>query len=289
MTERPIRAESPLRHLDAAEVSRSAARESRKRERVVPLVSTFRWWARRTHAVAGAVLAAVDRDTEGTLLICDPFAGGGTVALEAIRRGHRVYAQDIDPWAANGLVAMLTPLDQSKLGAAHQRLRSFMRPLLKRAYETTLTDEKTPAIVTSTLRVATAECASCRTRLRLFPHALVSFLQRVDRGGRRAWLACPEGHLQLGDSASHSECTECGRRIDPKVGYTSGRLTECPYCGEKATLADLAKNGLGWEIALVQRASANRREITPPKQQRAEPSRGWMGAKSSAWKHPYSG
>ncbi len=140
-----------------------------------------------------------------------------------------------------------------------------MRPLLKRAYGTTLTCDKTPATVVSTLRVATAECVSCRTQLRLFPHALVSFLRRVDRGGQRAWLACPEGHLQIGDSASHSECTECAKRIDPKMSYTSGRLTECPYCGERATLADLAKNGLGWEIALVQRASANRREITPPR------------------------
>ncbi len=268
---------SPLRHLDTAEVSRQAAVESRKRERVVPSVSVFRWWARRTHTVVAAVLAAIENDREGRLLVCDPFAGGGTVALQAIRRGHRIYAQDIDPWAANGLVAMLTPLDPAKLEVARDRLHALVQPLLKQAYGTTLADGTTPAVVTNTLRVATAECLSCGAQLRLFPHALVSLMRRVDRGGRRAWLACPSGHLQVGDSASPCACGECGMNIDPAVKYTAGRLACCPHCGARATVAELANGGLQWEVALIQRTSPTRREISPPSERELrQATTGWL-------------
>ena len=36
-------------------------------------------------------------------LVADPFSGGGTVMFEAIRRGHRAYAQDLYAWPSHGL------------------------------------------------------------------------------------------------------------------------------------------------------------------------------------------
>ena len=96
---------SPLRHIDAGAVSRAARAETRNREVYLPPVSVFRWWARRTEAVNGAVIDAVtaERGSDEPLLVVDPFAGGGVIPLAALIRGHRVYAQDINPWAAAGL------------------------------------------------------------------------------------------------------------------------------------------------------------------------------------------
>ena len=70
-------------------------------------VSTYRWWARRTEAVNGSIIDAVSADKPGRMVVSDPFAGGGVIPLAAVMRGHSVYAQDLNPWAAAGLASML--------------------------------------------------------------------------------------------------------------------------------------------------------------------------------------
>src|SRR4051794_640868 len=108
---------SPLRHLDAEAVSALVRREVRNREVHLPPVSTYRWWARRTESVNGAIIDAVNADHPGRLVVSDPFAGGGVIPLAAVMRGHSVYAQDLNPWAATGLAAMLALPDPDSLRA----------------------------------------------------------------------------------------------------------------------------------------------------------------------------
>src|ERR1035437_7299197 len=102
----PLR--SPLRHLNAPEVSRAAKQESRNREVFLPPVSVYRWWARRTQADNAAVIRAFEEDFPGErFLVVDPFSGGGVIPLTAVQLSHRTYAQDLNPWAAHGLTAAL--------------------------------------------------------------------------------------------------------------------------------------------------------------------------------------
>ncbi len=108
---------SPLRHLDPTDINVRVRREVRNREVHMPPVSTYRWWARRTESVNGAIIDAVNRDHPGRLVVSDPFAGGGVIPLAAVIRGHRVYARDINPWAATGLSAMLSLPDAEALRA----------------------------------------------------------------------------------------------------------------------------------------------------------------------------
>jgi putative DNA methylase len=75
--------------------------QQRNRERHAPAVSLFRWWARRTHAVAVAFLDAAKTELgTGRFVVADPFSGGGTVAFEAVRHGLAMYAQDL--WELSG-------------------------------------------------------------------------------------------------------------------------------------------------------------------------------------------
>src|SRR4051794_5202977 len=98
-----------LADFDASAVGSAARREARSREIYCPPVSTYRWWARRTQAVYGALLDSISIAMPGRLLVADVYAGGGAIALAAALRGHQVYAQDINPWAIDGLAAMLGP------------------------------------------------------------------------------------------------------------------------------------------------------------------------------------
>lgn len=262
---------SSLRHLDVARVEAHARAESRNRERVVPLVSLYRWWARRTDAVTGALLDAYAVDHPGRLHVADPFAGGGAVALAALRRGHRVYAQDINPWAAGGLRLLLGMPSPDEVGGAVRELTEQVPQLLGDAYASRLSDG-TPAQVAHTLRVAVGACPDCGQDQRLFPHALVSLTVRRDCGGDRkpAWLACRRGHLWLAPEATWARpCPTCSEEVDPSAGYTTGRRVTCTRCGAARALAEFLGTDPRWEPVLVERVAGRRRELSQPSQEEA--------------------
>lgn len=253
--------QSPLRHLNPALVSEAAKTESRNREVHLPPVSTYRWWARRTAAVNGAVIDAVAKDMPGRLVIADIFAGGGVIPLAAVMRGHQVYAQDLNPWAVFGLSAMLGLPDPDALREAAATLEQWIRTQVQHAYGTTMSDGE-PGLVSHTFRVATAECTRCGRRARLYPHALVSLTTRRERKLSEAFLACPSGHLFLGDIRIVQPCPHCGAATDPDAAYTRGRSVSCS-CGHIERLHDRTSTWQ-WEVVLVERSRRGHRELALP-------------------------
>lgn len=254
---------SPLRHLKAEDVSARARREVRNREVHLPPISTYRWWARRTEAVNGAIIDCVSSDKPGRLVVSDPFAGGGVIPLAAVMRGHSVYAQDLNPWAASGLASMLALPDPDALREGIAALTQRVLTIAQAAYGTVLSDG-TQGLVTHTFRVAVAPCTRCGTEQRLFPHGLVTLTSRIERNRPEAYLACPEGHLFLGRRDQVSQCPTCSRPTDPSAVYTPRRIVTCP-CGNQDRLEERAlASGLRWEVVLVERAGDGRRELATP-------------------------
>jgi putative DNA methylase len=251
---------SVLRHLDVDKVNAEARAEARSRQTALPPITTYRWWARRTEAVTGALIDAANVDHPGRLVVADPFTGGGVIALSALLRGHRVYAQDINLWAAQNLTTMLSLPLADRVEPAADRLRAQVAELLDSAYATSFEDG-TRATVAHTLRVAVVACPNCFESVRLFPSGIVSLTERVDSGGNAGWLACPSGHLQRGPADRRTRCRTCKRFIDPAARYTTGRRFGC-RCGHNARIWE---SGLiRWEPVLVERTVAGRREIGPP-------------------------
>jgi putative DNA methylase len=254
---------SPLRHIDAETVSAQVRREVRNREIHLPPISTYRWWARRTEAVNGSIIDAVASDRPGRMVVSDPFAGGGVIPLAAIMRGHSVYAQDLNPWAAAGLASMLALPEPESLRDGIAALTQKVLASAEAAYGTTLQDE-TPGLVTHTFRVAVAPCTRCGARQRIFPHALVSLTSRVEKGFAEAFVACPNGHLFKGQRGEVTDCPDCGARTDPEKIYTPRRIVTCS-CGHEDRLeARASASGLDWEVVLVERVGGRRRELAIP-------------------------
>lgn len=258
---RPLK--SALRHIDQLTVSAAARRETRSRENHLPPVSVYRWWARRTEAINGALLDAVACEHDGSrLLVADPFAGGGVIPLAALRRGHEVYAQDLNPWVADGLKVMLGLPASAVLRRAAKDLLSKAEQIAARAYGTTFNDGA-PAQIIHALRVASASCPDCGEHWKLFPHALVSLTRRKDRGGSNAYLACRRGHLFEGAADTRTTCPECGDAVDPEDTYLPQRVATCPNCGNAHSLETLAP-GWRWDLCLVERSDGKRREFGLP-------------------------
>lgn len=149
-------------------VSRVAQREQNNREQYAPVVSSYRWWARRPHSVMGAILDAAQGIYGNHFTVADPFSGGGTVTGEAARRGLTAYAQDLYPWAAEGLATALTPTNSQDFKAASDMLLALLgRHRTK--YRTADGGE-----LTHVLRVRIGCCPNCRSDVHLFPEYLVS-------------------------------------------------------------------------------------------------------------------
>lgn len=276
MTSKPLH--SALRWIDAAAVSAAAKVETRAREHHLPPISVYRWWARRTEAVNGALLDAVAAEigAKTPLLVADPFVGGGVIALSALKRSHRVYAQDLNPWVTQGLKAMLSLPDTKALSAAFERLRAATAGLSARAYGTKLADG-TRAEISQSIRVAVAACSNCGHRHRMFPHALVTQLKRRENGAPEAIVACRHGHLFVAGNQEAADCSICGEMVEPTQSYHPKRVVTCPACGMQETLeARAASAPWSWELVVVERVSGARRELgfpTPGEIAQAAPER----------------
>ncbi|GEM_PF-1042286 len=213
-----------------------AQRELKNREDHAPVVSAYRWWARRPHSVMGALLdAAVDRYGD-ELTVSDPFSGGGTVTFEAARRGLKAYAQDLYPWPARGLASALQACDPHLLADSAQTILATLDPL-RAAYRNT-----DGAELSHVLRVRSARCLDCSSDVYQFPHPLVSLTTR-SLSERHAWFgcyACGTVSKRLRGIGTFG-CGACGTRWS-----ATKPMARCAHCASEHVAPS------GWHAVLVQ-------------------------------------
>ncbi len=265
------RRSSILAQLRPERVGARARSETRQREKIVPPVSSYRWWARRTMAVTDSILAAYKRLRGEGGLVADPFVGGGIVAFAALARGYQIYAQDINSWVAHGLATTLRLPPSDELLEAKRQLEAKLQPLLDEAYKTEMASGH-DGIVTHTVRVAAATCPRCGIERRLYPYAMTSLVKRKETKAGEAFLACRRGHLFRSNIRAR-KCVECTEWVDPDERYLVGRRTTCPSCGLESSLADLMRRGVTWLPILVQRAGREQRELSHPSEGEIERSK----------------
>jgi len=227
---------SLLSQVDWRAISNRTAKELRNREIHAPVVSTYRWWARRPHSVMGAVLDAAVAHYGPSLTVSDPFSGGGTVTFEAAKRGIKAYAQDLYPWPSRGLATALGVCDAEELTNAAKAVTATLSHH-REAYRT-----QNGAELSHVLRVRVSKCQSCNCQLYEYPHALVSLTSRAahDNGAFYGCRACGALSRRRKNIASFT-CDCCRRqwKLDQK-------LVGCPHCSND-TLSPC-----GWHAALVQ-------------------------------------
>ena len=266
-TVRGVEPASLLVNFGSRAVSAAAKAETRRREGALPVISLYRWWARRTSAVATAITdAATSTIGRDQLVVADPFAGGGVIAVAALLSGHTVLAQELDPWAARNLATMTTPGDPSELGRLEAHLAEAIASIDR--YRTTMADG-TEARLAQTLRVAVTACptTTCGRDLRLYPTALVSRTVRIDSLTKSkrtdAWFACADGHLHLHRGVIHP-CPICRKQVRPDGRYTQNRFVKCSGCRHRHDVSDLLGGSVRWEPVLVQRMGCTTFEVAEP-------------------------
>ena len=235
-----------LSRIDWKDVEKTVVREQRNREQYTPAISVFRWWARRPNAVMGAILdAAMDSTGRRDLVISDPFSGGGTVAVESVRRGLPVYAQDLYPWPTNGLAVSLSSVSPEIFAEFSKDLLRALEPL-RSAFRRSDGRE-----LTHIIRVRKGKCPTCNRLLYLFPDPQIS---RMSRGAKEkhALFGCRAcGNVFKGRQGTASiTCPACG--FGPSTSAAKSKQISCPHCDHVGRTMEFCKGVPIWKPVAVQ-------------------------------------
>lgn len=114
----------------------------------------------------------------------DPFMGGGTTVVEALRLGCKVIGLDVNPVAWFITKKSVEPVDLSKLQEAFKSLERTVAPEILQWYRTQC-PKGHEADVMYVFWVKTVECSSCGKKTRLF-----NSFRIATKGGKDA-VICP--------------------------------------------------------------------------------------------------
>lgn len=249
--------EPPLvSRVDWPEVEKAVRRQQRNREVHTPPISLYRWWARRSHALIGALLdAAVEAADGDKITVADPFSGGGTVAVESRRRGLPTYAQDLHPWAVTGLATALDAVDAKDLEQAATELLDSLEEVRADLYVSKCPRHDGHSETLTTFWARRTNCPDCSTPSFLFPYSLVTLDSRK-AGEEYGWWGCGAcGHLTRSRlDIIDRRCGGCHRRLaSPDRSLLPDRIATCPNAACR-TSYDAFRLAPNFVPVLVQRA-----------------------------------
>lgn len=186
------------------EINRLATPE---RNSFKPIYQMHKWFARRASCVFRAILLGAlkpagtnimeefyknhsnDPDTKGKVVL-DPFMGGGTTVVEALRLGCKVVGIDLNPVAWFIVKTEVEPVDLGELDAAFNRLSNSIVPWSGKPLQETLLDlyktappwmveevcgvPQSDTIYTFWVKSAICTNSSCRKQVSLFSDYIVA-------------------------------------------------------------------------------------------------------------------
>lgn len=229
------------------ELAKFALREG---QRPRPIYQVHKWFARRFGSAFRALLIAAFL-SEGSdfwegyyngvnwsgRTVLDPFVGGGTAVIEAMRLGADVIGIDVDSVACT-ITRFETHLSTiPKMDNTLEKLKRDVGEELAPYYQT-IRDNTGIHGVLHYFWVQQIACPHCGEIIEGHPHYQLAY----EAEGTKQWVFCPLCHevQELDLDETHLYCKQCSYRADIRRGsIEKGKLT-CPHCGREERLIDLA-------------------------------------------------
>ena len=193
-------------------------------------------------------------DFDGKIVL-DPFMGGGTTIVEALRLGIKPIGIDINPVAWFVTKKEVEPLDLNAFEDEFKKLeenvggkiKSYYKthcPICKRensrTYEWDEGNNKL-ADVMYVFWVNKVKCLNptCKHEVYLFPSFKIA-TKKNKKEGTRHTVFCPKCiHIFEADKDDvEVKCPECGFEFIPIEGYVSKGKYHCPNCGQRYNVLD---------------------------------------------------
>ncbi|MFB6159253.1 MAG: DUF1156 domain-containing protein [Candidatus Nanohalobium sp.] len=197
--------------------------------------------------------------------VLDPFMGGGTTIVEALRMNTNVVGKDLNPVAWFTVKKETEPVDLDKLDEAFERLEKEVAPEIKKYYKTTCPECEETADAMYYFWVKELDCRNCGSTTPLFkdyrvaknrslsvehkhkaicencgeiykpgencPHCVEEF-----EHGNYYHVHCPECSeiFETPHWKEENTCPHCENSFNPKKdGNASGKYFTCEECGQK--------------------------------------------------------
>lgn len=244
----------PVEHLNAVAMAEGNAKK--------PIYQMHKWWARRLGSIFRMITLSAFSDERASdddiwykfcngadlkgAVVLDPFMGGGTTVVEALRLGCKVIGIDINPIAWFLTKKEIEPVDLADLDNAFQELEKSAGNFIKQYYRT-----KCPhgheAEVMYFFWVKVAKCNSCGSFVKLFPNYELSRRDHVNV------VLCPQCSqiIETPGYDPKTQCPECSKVFDPRKGVSGKGMFRCPQCGtEKRILDAINENGGRLDVKL---------------------------------------
>ena len=263
---RPIEISFPIE-----QVNEIAERESHAKRYYRPVYTMHKWWARRLGSVFRTILLysladaemSVDGQRQSTLAdngglpdidwdtpdglweyyledvdfggktILDPFMGGGTSIVEALRMGCNAIGGELNPVAWFVVKKEVEPVDLDALDAAYEDIKASVGEEIQDYYTTECPACDGHADIMYSFWVDELPCRNCGENVALFKdYRLASARSSKDS---YSTVVCPDcwALFETADYKSSCECPDCSHQFNPKQdGTVSGGSYTCPHCAE---------------------------------------------------------
>ncbi len=214
-----------------------------------PVYQIHKWWARRVGSIFRMIILAAFspkdiseaelwrrfyRKTDlGGKIILDPFMGGGTTVVEALKLGCKVIGIDINPVAWFITKKEVEPLNLDKFREEFRRLEERVADKIKRYYKTICPSCGAEADVMYVFWVKKVKCLRCGNWVPLFNSFRIASLSK-----RLHVVFCPECKeiIEVEDVNEEAVCPLCEKRFIPSKGYAGKGYYYCPICGHKGEI-----------------------------------------------------
>ena len=223
-----------------------AVREGRRPR---PIYTGHKWFARRLGSVVRALLVGAtsppgtdfwDKYYGGAdlrdVVVLDPFVGGGTSTVEALKLGATVHALDVDPVACAVSRFEMNAADMPDLSDALQELTETVGGRIRRFHVTRGLDG-TEHIVLHHFWVQVVICDDCEETFDAHPNFVLG------EHGPHRWVICShcgDVHRRRREQ-NRLRCSTCDKWTRIAEGNVSHGTARCPHCGRRRRLIELGR------------------------------------------------
>ncbi len=222
------------------EINELSIREVNARK---PIYLVHKWWARRPGPTFRAIILAsfLDenpmksyyhgvslKDKLGYVpIILDPFMGGGTTVIEALRLGAKAVGVDVNPVAWFITKKETEPVDTQLFKKQIKRIETAVAERIKQYYKT-ICPKGHEADIMYAFWVRAINCENCKREIPLYQSFTIASVRDT------TVVFCPQcNHIfTVQDPEIKTECenSECRHSFLPSEGYVKGQTYKCPHC-----------------------------------------------------------
>jgi adenine-specific DNA methylase len=219
-----------------------------------PIYNLHRWWARRIGTTFRMMLLTALREngddsrlafydsrplqtSDGRApMVLDPFMGGGTTIVEALKLGCKVVGVDLNPVAWFVVKKETDAVDLDALKKEFERLDAAVGDRIRGYYKTKCPECRKPADALVVFWVKVAQCGNpaCGKDVPLFGDFIIAnHKERLRRGTPKGsfTVVCPKCD-EVFVTMKVDNVIECpkGHKFTPATGYVERGKYTCPHC-----------------------------------------------------------